>query len=730
MVRRCGSLLLVFLALCAPLTMTVAAYGQDRPAPPASSPQPPSGPAPSAPSEPNNANAPAGVPAPPSPAPTNQAPEPRPTLIPPPPTSAGPAATTPSPSPARDGQDLSAPGAMRPPDTGEIAAPGREVFSEDWWGRVHPVVELHGYFRTRAELFQNLGLGRHSSVFQGNDPQYLAPLPLDQSYQQPNGSSSGTTVVACGPAGLQVCYDETESGANMRLRLDPEISISDNLRIVSEIFALDNVVLGSTPDAYAMQPTTLPGPSTSSLTSTVSKPPSYQSVGYNPYAPIGFFSTTQGPPTAGINSLQNSINVQRVWGEYRTPVGELRFGRMPGHWGLGMLENSGDGLDSDYQTTLDRIMFVTGIKSMDLFFGGAWDFVSTGPTNTTAYNLYGGQPYNVCNLCNVNQWAAFVAHRTNLEMQRLALARGDLVVNGGIYTKYRNQDLDVQQGTMSTLPQTPQSLGAGLSNSMNGGLPNNGLESRQAWAVTPDLWVQALWRKLRVEAEAVMVYGAIGNIQSPGLSATPNNTVDIRQWGVATQTEFRAVEDKLDLQFGFGWANGDPWAYSTSATGTSQGALSPSPTLPQEFNSVGPISTFRFHPDYRVDLIFFRNILTRVEGAYYFRPSVDYDFLRHANGEKLGGGAAVIWSRASQFVQTPGHRRDLGVELDLQLYYQSKDGSLNDDPSKLGGFYSALQYGVFFPLAGLDYLSADVTALPSASLATAQIIRLILGIAF
>jgi uncharacterized protein (TIGR04551 family) len=616
---------------------------------------------------------------------------------------------------------------MRPPDTGDIAPPEREVFSEDWWGRVHPVVELHGYFRTRAELFQNLGLGRHSSAFQGNDAQYLAPLPLDQSYTDTTGAQHPVNL--CGPLGLQTCYDETESGANMRLRLDPEISISDNLRIVSEIFALDNVVLGSTPDAYAMEPATgspLP-PQTQTLTSIHTTTPPYQSVGYNPYAPIGFFSSTQGPPTAGVNSLQNSINVQRVWGEYRTPVGELRFGRMPGHWGLGMVENSGDGLDSDYQTTLDRIMFVTGIKPLDLFFGGAWDFVSTGPTNATAYNLYGGQPYNVCNLCNVNEWAAFIAHRTNPEMQRLQLARGDLVVNGGIYTKYRNQDLDVQTAGMGmTLPQTPQSLAVSL--------PANGLESRQAWAVTPDLWVQALWRKLRVEAEAAMIYGAIGNIQSPGLAANPNDTADIRQWAVATQAEFRAVEDKLDLQFGFGWASGDPWAYSSAlqASPQNEGALNPSPTLPQEFNTIGPLSTFRFHPDYRVDLIFFRNILTRVEGAYYFRPSVDYDFLRHANGEKLGGGAAVIWSRASEFVQSPGHRRDLGVELDLQLYYQSKDGSLNDDPSKLGGFYSALQYGVFFPLAGLDYLPGNINpmGLTNSSLATAQIIRLILGIAF
>src|SRR5260221_10038592 len=111
-------------------------------------------------------------------------------------------------------------------------------------------------------------------------------------------------------------------------------------------------------------------------------------------------------------------------------------------------------------------------------------------------------------------------------------------------------------------------------------------------------------------------------------------------------------------------------------------------------------STFRCNAAYRVDMILWHNILTRVKGAYYFKPEVDYDFTRNANGQRIGGGGAVVWSRASQFVQTPGHARDLGVELDFQLYYQAKDGTLNDDLSKMGGFYTSAQFGVLFPLAG------------------------------
>jgi uncharacterized protein (TIGR04551 family) len=708
--RRAGGCLLTALAVqAAALGIASSAHAQDAGHPPvapapASTDASPAAPAP-APAPAGQATSPASAPA--------TAPAARPPAYGAPATPAITAAPTASVvNPARDQQDLATQGTQRP--GGEMSGTPQEVFSDDWWGKARPVIEMHGYFRTRAELFHNFFLGRHSSGAIGGDGQYLFPIPLDQSYQPIKGNFVGATL--CGPgqqggtnAGQpnEACYDKTQSGANMRLRLDPEIVISDNLRVMSEIFLLDNLVLGSTSNAYAMQPG---GTGPTGYT--------FASPG-NRFAPIGLLTTTQGPPTAGINGTTNSIAVQRVWAEYMTPVGQLRFGRMPGHWGLGMVENSGDTLDSDYQTTLDRIQFVSGLPSMDLYFGGSWDFPSSGPTSATAYDIYGGQPYNTCNLCNVNQWSAFVAHRTNSEIQRLKLSRGDFVINGGVYATFRNQEIDVQDST------TPYTLDTAAT--------NLGLQTRQAWVFTPDLWFQLLWGKLRFELEAATMNGNIG-----GSNLNQSDTlapVGIRQYGLVTQTEFKAIEDKLDLQFGFGWASGDPYATNNGVNG----ALSPAGggVLQRELHTPGDqvadISTFRFHPDYRIDLIFYRHILQQIEGSYYFRPSVDYDFLRHPDGEKLGGGAAVIWSRASEFIQSPGHKRDLGVELDARLYYQSKDGSLNDDPNKVGGFFAMLQYGVFFPLGGLSYLpsqTAAATAVPDASTSAAQTIRLFLGVAF
>ncbi len=602
----------------------------------------------------------------------------------------GAASTTPAapPPPAND-----KPKKPEPAADGSIGTKPSDVYGDEWWGRTRPALEIHGYFRTRAELFHNFTLGR---VDGPGSEQYLWPQPLDNSYTDANGVQHSVNL--CGDSGTDPCTNNTQAGANLRFRIAPELHISDSLRIYSQIDALDNLVLGSTPDVYAMKP---------NVGGTGDNGSGYTSAGYNGYAPLSGFASTQGPPTAGVNGYRNSIDVKRAWAEFMTPLGQLRFGRMPNNWGLGILANPGDGIDSDYQSTNDRIMFVTGIKSIDLYFAGMWDFVNTGPNTSSPYDVFGGQPYNTSNLNNVNQWGLAIARRTNPEAAKLTLARGGLVLNGGLFTILRTQYLDTTPGS------TP------LTTDSSGNTAANGFERRDAWAVIPDLWIQALYKKFRFEAEGVAI---IGQAKIPSIDG--KNATLIRQFGFAAQTEYLAVEDKLHLNFGFGWASGDPWVEG----------LNPGPSgLQPEKNGAGPISTFHFHPDYRVDLIFFRRILTRVEGAYYFRPSVDYDFLKNSNGQKFGGGAALIWSRASEPIQSPGNKPDLGVELDLQLYYQAKDGALNDDPKKIGGFYTMLQYGVFFPLGGLDYLPTTngTTANPNfGNLSAAQTVRWYIGVVY
>ena len=551
-----------------------------------------------------------------------------------------------------------------------------EVFAEDWWTHARPVLELHGYFRLRAELFHNFSLGR---VDVPNAA--LWPQPADNSYIDQSGNIHH--IKLCGSVkSLENCQNKTQAGANLRLRVNPELHISDNLRIMSQIDMLDNLVLGSTPEGTYNRPGSSGG---------------YDAVAHGGYVPRGAFATTQNAPTSGINSFKNSIEVKRVWGEYMTPIGQLRFGRMPSHWGLGMVANGGDHYDSDWQSTSDRIMFVTGIRSLDLYFGGAWDFLNEGATSAQVESITGGQPYDLAQLDDADQYVLIVMRRRNPSLAKLDLARGDVVVNGGVYFVFRKQTL--ANDTAGEIGQA--SLGAGPAE------VQTGYVRRGATAYIPDVWLQILYKKFRFEAEVATIQGTIDNTNTaPGSM----EAAKLRQWGVATETEFKAVEDRLRLQFGFGWASGDA---NLNPNEAGQSLVPPRLGLQPHVAGPNTFSEFRFHPDYRVDLILFRHILQRVQGAYYFRPAMEYDFSRNPNGQRFGGGAAIIWSRASEFIQTPGHKRDLGVEIDLSLYFQSKDGTLNDNHEKMGGFFTMLQYGVLFPLGGLGYLPGEQDLAPA-----------------
>jgi uncharacterized protein (TIGR04551 family) len=399
---------------------------------------------------------------------------------------------------------------------------------------------------------------------------------------------------------------------------------------------------------------------------------------------------------------------------------------MPSHWGLGILANSGDKYDDDYQTTADRILFITGIKSLDLYFGAAWDFANEGPTSAS-YALPQGQPYDLAQLDDVDQYVFVVMRRKNPELTKLSLAQGDLVLNGGLYVVHRRQLLAADaNGGCNSAP----ALGCTQDNI------RDQYVRRGASAWIPDLWVQLLYKKFRFELEAVTVQGSIESTSfSPGSSnyTEPPGSEGwkIRQWGIAGEIEQKLVEDRLRLGFWSGWASGDP-----EAVGSGTNNLSPGNSGLQPQRGDDTISTFRFHPTYRVDLILWRNLMSRVQGAYYFRPSVEYDFVHEDNGQRFGGGFAAIWSRASEFIQTPGHKRDLGVELNLSLFFQSKDGALNDDPEKMGGFFTMLQWGVLFPMGGLGYQSTEADELSrdlngsEADVSTAQILRWYLGVFF
>lgn len=558
------------------------------------------------------------------------------------------------------------------------------------WTTPETIFELHGYMRMRGEFQDQFSLGRSVGTPADPDHPFGLWIPYDDNQllmMAPSGGCAGASGMA-----TAVCNQRALAYANMRLRLEPTIHLSDDVRVRMQLDVFDNLVMGSTPNGYGTDYLGVRDP-----------------LEVDSYVPLLAFSQTQVAPAAGINSFSDSIIARRAWAEVRNRgLGELRFGRMGNHWGLGLLANDGRGIDADYQSDVDRIMLLT--RLFGIYFFGAWDFASEGMIYYPATGDRMGLSYDRARNDDVDQMTFGIARRLTPEETTLTLERHEVVLNGGIYFVYRTQNL--------TTELRPGTTGYGIdygATSSPGTFVRRGFE-----AFVPDLWGQLLWDEhgsstpdLRLEFEAVAQFGTIGNTDSESFDGTSRR--DMVMFGFAFEGEYHLLNDQLGIYFNAGFATGDRDAEGLTLNtayrqrDTSGGATDRT------------ISTMAFHPAYRVDLIFWRNIMRQISGAYYFRPGISYDFIRTSFGQLLGARADVVWSRASEALQTWGNQADLGVEIDAQVYYRSEDG-----PDLLDGFYASLAYGIFFPLGGVGYLPD--TAQNGGQ--NAQTLRLILGVTY
>lgn len=521
------------------------------------------------------------------------------------------------------------------------------------WSDPRPVFSINGYFRVRGNLWDNFALGREP---QDNPGQPFSQfIPADAGLTPQGGcdgpyTSSGE-VPSC-PEGS----DQTRF-ADMRLRLQPTISVSDDIRVHMMFDAFDNMVLGSTPDVKAVN-------AEGDIT------------GRAPGADVDSLTRTLNPPQIGRNTVSDVLIVRRAWAEVgNRAIGQLRFGRMGHQWGLGMLWNSGERIDDDFTTEIDRVQAMA--KVAGIFMGASWDFPSKGFILDQPGDVQ-GIPFDGTAKDDARQWSFLLARRMEPLEQERRLRSGKWVVNGGAYFIYRKQFLS--SSTAPLVLTSPDDF-------------ETYLVRRDARVYMPDGWFQALWKDLRLELEFAYIAGKITNVGTTttdtvdGESDDPNR-FKLRQWGIAFEGEYRTLKKKLGVHLKTGFASGDP--------GVS--GLSNRENLLSQPRGSDTISTFSFNPNYRVDLILFRRILGTVSGAYYLAPGMSYDILRTDFGNVFGGRFDFIYSRAQYRAQSYGENPNLGSELDLQVYYRTGDG-----PSFLDGYYTAFQYGILFPLKGMKF---------------------------
>ncbi len=552
-------------------------------------------------------------------------------------------------------------------------------WQEDWVDekRKLELVTFDGYLRVRPDLFNKFDMGR------GQDPSGYSLFPHSPVSQG----------------------DRTQAGVNMRFRLEPTINVSEEVRIRAQIDMLDNLVWGSTPD-YAFSRNA--------------------SNGYwydrNQFS---LFSMSQTTQRSGVNSLQDSIAVKRVWGEVSTPVGILRFGRMGSHWGLGMLYNDGNGIDNNYGDTVDRVSFTVEPIS-GLFITPMIDLDVVGLVSPRTQE--GGQPFDLSNRDNVTSYIIAIQRRDTEQERRQKIATGQTVFNYGLHFTYRNQAYD----SVNTLSQP-------FNNAVSDGIGIGAADSqynmvlRRSDIFIPDLWAKVERKEFRIEAEFAAILGSINGRQMFVNGDGRDQRLDVWQFGAVIQGEGKAFNGDLEVGGEIGFASGDKApGFGNYPRRTKDGytVLGDIDGPQYNCNAVGcsdnTINNFRFNRDFQTDMILFRELLGGVTDSIYFKVKGKY---RITQGLEVF--ASALYARTLFPQSAPGSlytdsTEDLGVELNAGVRYETEDG-----------FYAQLQYGVLFPLPGFmkktdPYVQGQNTQLGGSkvTLDNPQAIRGVFGIKF
>ncbi|MCA9515978.1 MAG: TIGR04551 family protein [Myxococcales bacterium] len=407
-------------------------------------------------------------------------------------------------------------------------------------------------------------------------------------------------------------------------------------------------------------------------------------------------SAPDGPPSAATGQSPGSaaIAIKRAWAETLTPFGVLAAGRMGSGWGLGILTNGGDCFDCDSGDAADRVAFATPL--LGLIWAVALDFTAIGPTTERRGGTHAVDLDPADDVWTFT-FALLRYHDARAHTRRKAA--GKLTFDAGAYLSHRWQDKDVPAEYTPVAVDVP--------------LTQRQVVTRGFTATAVDAWVRVTHPDFEVEAEGVVLFGGYDQATLvPG--ALLRDEVTASQWGFALESRFGDGARGLSGGLNVGAASGDP-AYGfgvqqpLGSSAPARGDLDgPQASLPGDAR----FDNLRFHPDYRVDQILFREILGTITDAAYLRPHgrvVVTDFLA---GE-LVMDLALVASMALEKTSTPGQAQALGVELDPSVSYRSEDG-----------FRVDLDYAVLFPLAGLDNPDLGLGAKP------AQLWRLRLGYLF
>jgi uncharacterized protein (TIGR04551 family) len=491
----------------------------------------------------------------------------------------------------------------------------------------------------------------------------------------------------------------TDIGQDIRLHDDEDdftLELDGYLRLRGELLHNLDLDRGTSPSDQVLFPVPIDDPQAQTLYETDMRLRTDLAI----YAPGGMVaiklridtldnlalgSTPDGAPSAATTqrALENAIHIRRAYGEVLTPIGVLAAGRMGNHWGLGMLANGGDCADCDSGDAQDRVAFLTPIAGH--VWAASFDLTSSGPqTGRRA----GFRPVDITATDDVRTVTFAVLNWLGDEPRARRHRAGRTTFEYGAYVSHRWQDGDIPATyvpTATPVTLTPQQV-----------MP------RGFQATAADVWARVQGPDFRIELEAAFLHAQVGQSSLvPGVLL--RDRVTSTQFGAAIESELLDPRGPFTFGLDAGFASGDsaPGFGSHPRLGQAYGQPGdvdgPQANVPYD----NTVDNFRFHPDYRIDRILFRELIGTVTDAVYLRPHARLRAFDAPFG-RLDLDLFAVGSFAVEPTSTPGQDRPLGLEIDPGLSYQSREG-----------FGVAFDYALLIPFSGLDNPAMGLRAQPA-----------------
>lgn len=477
--------------------------------------------------------------------------------------------------------------------------------------------ELYGYFNVANTFSYNMKLS-------GNNP-YMA------SRNTMNNVSVDETT---GERVTSPANEHVLNWAWLKLHLEPVINIAETMEIHTKLSIFGNTAMGADN--------------------------------------IEFDRKSNGLLRDAQLSTNANIVFEGLWGVFDTPIGQLKVGRMPFHWGLGILYSDGNKFNTlSSGNYLDRIQLTIPIMGFKII--PAFDLASTGLLDKYHdYFIDASQKDDGFNISLM-----------------FTMQEDDPAV---LENKLLNEKTVVEVGAMVMFSWKGNSTGEWVASDEDGGdveptgdklvdpdkVYSYTGQSAKLWKL--DAWLNLHYKIFSFKTELAFLTGSIGKIR---LEDGKDKAVNTQMVGWAADMELRVIPKKFHLSLLTGIASPDDADYVQGDSWNTPGnSINNSST-----KSDNTVENFRFNKDYNFNSALWNQFLGRFTAGYYASLTGTYFFL-----DDLKGYVGLTYTMALKKNNSLGGK---GLPDALEPF-------IGIDYANKSGMRTGLRYQIGVPFAGLD----------------------------